>query len=602
VVPNVPFGSQPLVAIDEQHQSVRATGTFSVKAGFALTPAGAAAGSATSPGVTVTAVGHGFTANSTVSGFKFDSTVLPTTPASVSTDGSGNFTSPITFTVPAATAGNHTVTATDASAKVGSQTLMLFAPKVSISPVSASPTTGVTVSGTGFPAGDSIFVQIGSTTFDQDVVCSIAAAPDGSIAGNQATNTCTVPNVVFGAQPLVGIDEQQEGVRAISTFAVKAGFVLTPTGASAGAATSPGVTVSVVGHGFATSSTVSGFKFDGAALATSPASVSTDGSGNFTGPVTFTVPATTAATHTVTATDASANTGSQTVTLLTPKVSVTPKSAVPGTGLTVSGSGWTPGDSIFIQIGSTTFDHNVVCSIAARPDGTFSGNQATNSCVVPNAVFGAQPLFAIDEQQEGVQVTGAFTIKAGFVLTPTGGSAGAATSPGVTVAMVGHGFTASSTVSGFKFDGAALATSPASVSTDASGNFTTPVTFTVPAAAAGKHTVSATDASAKVGKGSVLLFTPSISVSPTSGAPSAGLTVSGAGFPAGDSIFVQIGSTNFDQDVVCAIIAAPDGTIAGNQASNSCTVPSVPTGSHPLVAIDEQQEGVRAFGTNFTVT
>jgi len=95
---------------------------------------------------------------------------------------------------------------------------------------------------------------------------------------------------------------------------------------------------------------------------------------------------------------------------------------------------------------------------------------------------------------------------------------------------------------------------------------------------------------------------PTIAVSPTSGAPGAGLTVSGAGFPAGDSIFVQIGSTSFDQDVVCVITAAPDGTISGNKASNNCVVPNVPVGSQPLVAIDEQQQGVRATGAKFGVT
>ena|ERR1700688_243434 len=94
---------------------------------------------------------------------------------------------------------------------------------------------------------------------------------------------------------------------------------------------------------------------------------------------------------------------------------------------------------------------------------------------------------------------------------------------------------------------------------------------------------------------------PTISVSPTSAAPGAGLTVSGAGWPAGDSIFVQIGSTTFDQDVVCSTAARPNGTISASQATNNCVVPNVHVGSQPLVAIDEQQQGVRATGT-FTVT
>jgi hypothetical protein len=111
-----------------------------------------------------------------------------------------------------------------------------------------------------------------------------------------------------------------------------------------------------------------------------------------------------------------------------------------------------------------------------------------------------------------------------------------------------------------------------------------------------------TDLAANVGSSTLTIFKPTVVVSPTSGAPARGLTVSGSGWPAGDSIFVQIGSSTFDADVVCVLTASDDGTIAGNQSGNSCQVPNVTTGSQPLVAIDEQSQGVRATGANFTVT
>ena len=69
-----------------------------------------------------------------MSGFKFDGHALTTTPTTVSTDSSGNFAAPVTFTVPAATAGSHTVTGTDAAAQTGHQTLIIFAPKIAVSP------------------------------------------------------------------------------------------------------------------------------------------------------------------------------------------------------------------------------------------------------------------------------------------------------------------------------------------------------------------------------------------------------------------------------------------------------------------------------------
>jgi hypothetical protein len=219
VVPNVPNGTQPLVGIDEQNLGVVAHSTFAVKGGFAMTPAGGAVGSPSSPGTTVSALGHGFAANSTISGFKFDGSALATTPSSVATDASGNATGAVTFTVPAtATAGAHTVSATDKKSNVGTQTIQIFTVKIAVSPTSGSPGTGLTVSGSGWPAGDTVFVQIGSTSFDSDVVCVLVASSTGKISGIPAS--CVVPNVPNGTQPLVGIDEQNLGVVAHSTFLV----------------------------------------------------------------------------------------------------------------------------------------------------------------------------------------------------------------------------------------------------------------------------------------------------------------------------------------------------------------------------------------------
>lgn len=82
------------------------------------------------------------------------------------------------------------------------------APALAVSPTSGSPGTGLTVSGSGWPAGDTVFIQIGSASFDSDVVCVLTANAGGKISGTQAANSCQVPNVANGVQPLVGIDEQ----------------------------------------------------------------------------------------------------------------------------------------------------------------------------------------------------------------------------------------------------------------------------------------------------------------------------------------------------------------------------------------------------------
>lgn len=74
--------------------------------------------------------------------------------------------------------------------------------------------------GTGWPAGDEVFVQIGSAALDNDVACVLIAGSTGKISGTHAANGCAVPNVPNGTQPLVAIDSQNLGVVAHSTFHV----------------------------------------------------------------------------------------------------------------------------------------------------------------------------------------------------------------------------------------------------------------------------------------------------------------------------------------------------------------------------------------------
>lgn len=477
------------------------------------------------------------------------------------------------------------------------------APTVAVSPGSGAPGGALVVTGGGWHAGDEILVQIGSATFDADVVCVLTASSDGTIAGNKPNGNCQVPDVPNGSRSLVAIDEQNQSVKAVGTaFTVNAGVVLTPAGAVAGTPASPGATVSIQGNGFAASSKVSTFKFDTTTVTTTPASVTTNSTGSFPSAVTFTVPTTaTSGNHKVSATDGAAHTGSGTLLIYKPKIAVSPVSGAPGRGLTVSGSGWPAGDEVIVQIGSTTFDTDVACVLIASSDGTV----ASTACQVPSVPVGSRTLFAIDEQHQGVTATGtAFKVIPSLTLTPGGSRAGAPASPGATVTITGGGFAAKSSVSAFKLGTTALTTTPTKEGTDANGTFLSGVTFTVPTTvAAGNQTVSATDTAANKGTSTLLIYKPRISVKPASGAPGRGLTVSGSGWPAGDEILVQIGSTVFDNDVACVLTADPNGMVAGDQPNGGCAVPTtLSPATYPLRAIDEQNQGVLAVGATFKVT
>jgi IPT/TIG domain len=603
-VPNVPAGSRTLFAIDEQSMGTNVTGTsFTVTPVLVVTPANSSAGSPASPGATATIQGHGFAATSTVSGFKFNGSAVATSPTSIGTDANGNFTSSVTLTsLPSIAAGTYPVTAQDTAPNVGSASLKVYAPTVTFSPTSGVAGHALTVSGFGWPAGDLVFVQIGSSSFGTDVACELSVGSDGTIAGNQAGNNCAVPNVPKGSEPVVAIDDQQRGVIATGTYAVSPALVLTPANASAGAPSSPGTTVTIQGHGFAANSTVSGFKFDGSALATIPSSISTDSNGNFTGPVQFTLPSATASTHTVSAQDTVPNTGSASIKVYVPTLFFSPNSGTAGHALKVSGFGWPAGDLVFVQIGSSSFGTDIACELNVGSDGTIGGNQAGNNCMVPNVPKGSEPVAAIDDQQRAVVATGSYSVSPVLVLTPANSSAGSPASPGTTVTIQGHGFAANSTVSGFKFNGSAVATIPASIGTDSNGNFTSSVSFSVPSIAAGTYTVSAQDLVPNTGSTTLKIYVPHITVSPVSGAAGRGLKVSGFGWVPGDLIFVQIGSPNFGTDVTCELTAASDGTITGDQPNGGCQVPSIGAGSQPVVAIDDQNRGVLVNGTAFTVS
>src|SRR5581483_9918817 len=75
--------------------------------------------------------------------------------------------------------------------------------------------------------------------------------------------------------------------------------------------------------------------------------------------------------------------------------------------------------------------------------------------------------------------------------------------------------------------------------------------------------------------------------------------VTGAGWPAGDFIFVQIGPSIGN---TCGITAASDGTINGSKDTGNCTVPNVPAGAEAAAGVDNSARSVTASAGSFTVS
>ncbi len=106
-----------------------------------------------------------------------------------------------------------------------------------------------------------------------------------------------------------------------------------------------------------------------------------------------------------------------------PNVLVTPGSGTAGTGLTVSGSGWTSGDTVQVDI-----EGQSVCQLTADSSGNISGNQSTNGCQVPQgAAAGLTSLTATDVNDPQETASTPFTIP--LAASFTASSPGAPGSP-----------------------------------------------------------------------------------------------------------------------------------------------------------------------------
>src|SRR2546422_2023815 len=120
-------------------------------------------------------------------------------------------------------------------------------------------------------------------------------------------------------------------------------------------------------------------------------------------------------------------------------------------------------------------------------------------------------------------------------LDPTSGNEGNTVTITVSLFLPGSVVTIS-------YDGTAVATTPATITTDLSGGFS--ATFTVPASTAGSHTVSAKDAASNSASAQFTVTTPSVSLNPTSGPTGTSVTVTGSNFVANSGIIVKLDGTN----------------------------------------------------------
>jgi len=265
-------------------------------------------------GTIVTITGNGFDRTSAVT-IEFDGTDKTPSPAP-ETNEVGSFTA--SFSVPPSTAGDYTVTATDAAGNTDSTTFTVLGITASISPSSGPVGTMVAVSGTYATPGGSVAIS-----WDGNFVDSVLAEEDGTYSYDLAAPASTA-----GEHTITAEDVESTNTAA-QTFTVEPQIVLSTSAGPVGAE------LTVTGTGFAANAYVD-VTFDAIPKVEDFA---TDSVGSFM--TTFKVPASVAGEHTITATDTADPTiWASTTFIVVPEIVVTPTSGPVGTSVTIAGTGF----------------------------------------------------------------------------------------------------------------------------------------------------------------------------------------------------------------------------------------------------------------------
>ncbi len=232
-----------------------------------------------------------------------------------------------------------------------------------------------------------------------------------------------------------------------------------------------------------------------------------------------------------------------------------------GSSITVSGSGYTPGGTIYIYFDNTAFG-------PFTADGSSSGSVSAsiNAPILPRTGSAYQIKIIDISNSANNSVPIFFTITSQIVI----GAASASVGDYVTV--FGNGFYASSPVTIY-FDNAVVGTA----NTDSTGAFDS-ASFLVPAAYHGAHAVRCKDVGDYTPPNNLYIVSRLIA-NPSSGGSGDKVVLSGTGFTAGSAV-----SFYWDDAVVTGASATSD--LNGGFTISDFTIPSGSRGAHNIKAQD----------------
>jgi hypothetical protein len=516
-------------------------------------------------GTVVTVTGSGFAITTAVT-CTYGGVLVTTTPASPTTDGSGDLVlhvNSFTFVVPASTNGAHTVDVNDGSTDGTADFTVDSAITLGSGGLGKVGAT-ITVTGSGFIGSHALTATMGATSITllptsvSDVSGSYSGhfiVPAKASDGNPYTFTVT-----DGTNP------------ATANFSIVSAISLAPTSGHVGDSST------VTGSGFIWNAgqAITVLTFDSIdILAVVPPTVAVDGSWSQG----FTVPTDSKGHKTVVADDISGEGSPSADYLVAPAISVSPIDATVGTaGVTVTGTGFTASTAI----SAFTFDGVTPGTQTVTTQTTDLTGGFTGTFTVPAHAAGLIPLVVGDAVPDSASTT--FTVDPKITVAPTHAIVGTA---GVTV--TGSGFTASDAIATITLGGVTPGTETCTTQTVAlNGSWSG--TFTVPATGQGIQTLEITDVDETVDTN--FTVDSHIVLTPNGGAVLNSIAIDGTGFTPSDDVTVTFDTVPI-ATTPATLTVGLDGSFSGHFV--------VPAHGAGIITVEATDAHAGDATVNFTV-
>lgn len=504
------------------------------------------------PGTLITVTGSGFGANEQGITITFDGTAIT---SGITANSAGAWTG--TLIIPASSPGTHAINAygpVSVADFVPSVTFVVPPRSLGINPISGPPGTQVSVSGSGFGAGETGIAVL----YDGN---SVASGISADAAGNWKT-TFLIPASVSGPHSVTAY-----GSITLLGTAPTSVFRVTPVLTLSRASGPPGTQITVTGSGFGSNETGITITFDGNPV--TPGTFSTS-LGNWS--ATLIIPDSASGPHTISAFGSltTAGTAPPLTFTVSAAIAIGSASGPPGTSITVSGSGFSASEAGII----ITFDGTGVSSgTSANSLGSWK-----SSFIIPASAFGPHSVSAYGSVTPAGSAPGiTFLTSPIITASPTTGP------PGTVVTVTGSGFGNNEKGITITYDG-----KPAASGIPASALGSWSSTLTIPASTVGPHAISATSPVTQASNigGTSFEVIPSVTLSATSGYVGQTIQINGLGYAANSPL-----SLTYDDEQIPAQGITTDGT---GSFSRSFVLPKSKAGNHVVTVVDSQRNSAKA--------